>query len=75
MPPVRHSRACIDERNIDQLEMTGAALCSKSFIAGDTQLVTGSSSSIHQGMMQQIQKSMIRDGFPSAKYAPMVFRF
>src|SRR5262245_51880691 len=47
------SRAHIDERNTDdELEMTGLALCSNSFIVEDTQLVTGSSSSIHQAVLR-----------------------
>src|SRR6266852_5565856 len=52
-PPERQSRTDIGERNTDELEMTGVALCSKSFIVGDTQLVTGSSSGIHQAAMQE----------------------
>ena len=44
----RRSRAHIDERSTDELEMTGVGLCSKSFIVEDTQLVTGGSSDVQQ---------------------------
>jgi hypothetical protein len=53
MPPVRQSRIDVDEQNIDELEMTGVALCSETFIVPDTQLVAGNSSGIHQAAMRE----------------------
>jgi len=53
MPAERQSRTDIGERNTDEVEMSGVALCSKSLFVADTQLVTGSSSSVHHAAVPE----------------------
>jgi hypothetical protein len=50
---MRAPRAEIDGRNTDESRMTRVALCSKSFIAGEKQLVAVSSSTVHEAAWQQ----------------------